>query len=187
MIRTIALEQAVIEYTIRRHPRARRTGLTLYPDGKLVVTLTPIALERTAERFIRQKQEWIIRNLQLQRSKQHVFLPKLTTASIEKLREQSRSRASELLSKYNAVYRFSFNRVAIKNHKKQWGSCSHKKNLNFNLRLALLPEAIASLIVVHELCHLQEMNHSGRFWQLVARTVPNYKKLERELKRYVIT
>ena len=63
-----------------------------------------------------------------------------------------------------------------------WGSCSSKKNLNFSYRLYFLPEYLSDYIIIHELCHLKEMNHSKRFWDLVALVCPSYKDYRRELK-----
>ncbi len=86
------------------------------------------------------------------------------------------------LEYFNQFYKFKFNRVFIRNQKSRWGSCSSKGNLNFNYKIALLPPALADYLIVHELCHLGEMNHSLRFWQLVSEQIPDYKKLRRELK-----
>ncbi len=75
----------------------------------------------------------------------------------------------------------------IKNHKTRWGSCSELGNLNFNYKLIFLPDAIVDYIVVHEICHLIEFNHSQDFWRLVARTIPNFRELRHELRsRYLL-
>ena len=184
---TIALQGETLMYTIRRHPRAKRTGLTLYPDGSLVVTLTQSALPQTAERFIKKQQEWILRNLTKIQQEDRIFLPKISKAGVEAYKRRARHFVHERLRYWNNHYSFSYNRVAIKNHQKQWGSCSPKKNLNFNFRVLFLPREIADLIIVHELCHLAEMNHSPAFWSLVRQSLPGYQRLEKELKRYVIT
>lgn len=76
----------------------------------------------------------------------------------------------------------SLNRVMIRNTKSRWGSCSKKGNLNFNYRIVFLPPALADYLVVHELCHLGEFNHSHKFWDLVAKAIPDYKKLQKELR-----
>lgn len=83
---------------------------------------------------------------------------------------------------FNKVYNFKFYTIRIKDASTRWGSCSSKGNLNFNYRIALLPEKISDYIIVHELCHLGEFNHSQKFWDLVAKTVPDYMQIRAELK-----
>ena len=83
---------------------------------------------------------------------------------------------------YNKIYNFNFNKISVKNQKTRWGSCSEKGNLNFNYKIALLPIKIADYIIVHELCHLGELNHSPRFWDLVAKAMPNYLEIRKELR-----
>ena len=78
-----------------------------------------------------------------------------------------------------------FNMVRIKNVKTIWGSCSSKKNLNFNFKLFFLPEALIDYVFVHELAHLKHMNHSKVFWSEVEKQIPDYKKRREELKRYI--
>lgn len=97
-------------------------------------------------------------------------------------REYARAFVYTRIGELNTVYNFSFNRVAIRNQKTRWGSCSKQKNLNFNYRIAWLPAHLADYIIVHELCHLQELNHSQNFWALVSRAVPNHRELRRELR-----
>jgi predicted metal-dependent hydrolase len=97
-------------------------------------------------------------------------------------REHARRFVHIRIHELNAGYNFSFNRIAIRNQKSRWGSCSKQKNLNFNYRIALLPARLADYIIVHELCHLQELNHSQNFWALVGRAVPNHRELRRQLR-----
>lgn len=100
----------------------------------------------------------------------------------KKLKERARFLIHAYLTRINQVYSFSFNRVCVKNHKSRWGSCSKKRNLNFNYKIVHLPAELAEYIVAHELCHLQELNHSRNFWDLVAKAVPDYKERRRKLK-----
>lgn len=88
----------------------------------------------------------------------------------------------ERIEVFNKIYELPLNRVTIRNTKSRWGSCSKKGNLNFNYRIVFLPPALANYLVVHELCHLGEFNHSHKFWDLVAKTIPDYKKLQKELR-----
>jgi predicted metal-dependent hydrolase len=100
-----------------------------------------------------------------------------------KVREQSRAFVHARLRHFNATYGYALRKVFIKNHKSRWGSCSEKGNLNFNYKLIYLPAEIADYIIVHELCHLAEFNHSSRFWALVERSVPEHKRIRRRLRR----
>lgn len=74
-------------------------------------------------------------------------------------------------------------RVAIRNQKTRWGSCSAHGNLNFNYKLLFLPACLSDYIIVHELCHLKELNHGENFWFLVQKQLPNYKDLIQDLRK----
>ena len=99
-----------------------------------------------------------------------------------KHKEEARTLISERLGYYSEIYGFKFNRVSIRNQRTRWGSCSTKGNLNFNYRILMLPQHLADYIIIHELCHLKELNHSPRFWNLVAQTIPNYLEVKKELR-----
>jgi len=98
------------------------------------------------------------------------------------------SRAKELIQERLELYipkiSVQVNMVRLKNQKTRWGSCSQKGNLNFNWKLVMAPTAIVDYVVVHELCHLRQMNHSKEFWQLVAMYIPDYKERRKWLKDY---
>ena len=72
--------------------------------------------------------------------------------------------------------------MAIRNQRRCWGSCSSKKNLNFNYKIQFLPEHLADYIIVHEMCHLVELNHGQKFWDLVAAQIPEYERYVTELR-----
>lgn len=102
-------------------------------------------------------------------------------------KEEARKLVTENLELYKKFYasngyELNYNRVAIRDQKSRWGSCSSKSNLNFNYRLALISPHLAAYVVVHELCHLKEMNHARSFWDLVSISMPNYLKLKEELR-----
>ena len=100
-----------------------------------------------------------------------------------RLREVARALAHGRIARFNALYQFPVGRISIKNHKSRWGSCSSKGNLNFNYKIALLPPEVADYIIVHELCHLAEFNHSPKFWALVSKALPNHLALRQTLRR----
>ena len=90
----------------------------------------------------------------------------------------------ERLPLFSSKLDLKYNRVLIKSQKSRWGSCSKNKNLNFNLLLAALPLEVIDYVVIHELMHLVELNHSKRFWDLVKMQDPNYKYHRKVLRRY---
>ncbi len=98
-----------------------------------------------------------------------------------KYKEQAREFAHRKVLEYCLIYNLKHNKIAIRNQKTRWGSCSKRGNLNFSYRIALLPEKLAEYIIIHEVCHLGQFNHSKDFWNLVALTVPDYKRLRKEL------
>lgn len=88
----------------------------------------------------------------------------------------------ERINHFNLFYNYKWNKIFIKNQKTRWGSCSKKGNLNFNYKIVRLSRELADYIIVHELCHLGEFNHSKNFWVLIEKTIPNYKTLKDTLK-----
>jgi len=103
---------------------------------------------------------------------------------VEYLNDKENARAVIMLDleRMNRHYNFKYNRVAIRDTKTRWGSCSKAGNLNFNYNLLKLSKEEREYVIVHELCHLEEMNHSKNFWGLVARVVPDYKQYRSQLK-----
>lgn len=113
------------------------------------------------------------------------FLKEIFPKKIQKVRkkspqyarhkESSRKIILERLTHYNLHYKQELKSVFIRNQKTRWGSCSNKGNLNFNYKTGLLDQDLCDYVVVHELCHLKEFNHSQKFWDLVGETIPDYK------------
>ena len=98
-------------------------------------------------------------------------------------KEAARARILARLHHYNQHYGLEWNRVAIRNQRRCWGSCTSLKNLNFSYKLLFLPDHLLDYVVVHELCHLVELNHGKNFWALVEQQVPDYKDCVTELRK----
>lgn len=96
-------------------------------------------------------------------------------------KERARECVTERVHHWNQHYHVQFGRISIRNQRSRWGSCSTKGNLNFNYRIVFLPERLIDYVVVHELCHLLEFNHSAQFWSHVERTMPDYVAHKKEL------
>ena len=97
-------------------------------------------------------------------------------------KEATRELVLARLAHFNQFYNLSWNRVAIRNQRRCWGSCSAKRNLNFNYKIQFLPSHLCDYIIVHELCHLTYLHHGKEFWDLVALQLPDYKTLQTELR-----
>ena len=108
--------------------------------------------------------------------------PKKLSQNYLKYKKDAEILVKQRLEYFNQFYNYKWGRVTIRNQKTRWGSCSKKGNLNFNYKIALLTPNQADYIIVHELCHLKEFNHSVRFWNLVAETVPDYREVRNSLR-----
>ena len=97
-------------------------------------------------------------------------------------KEEARKLVLARLHYFNQHYNLTWNRVAIRNQRRCWGSCSAKKNLNFNYKVIFLPHHLADYIIVHELCHLTHLHHGQEFWDLVEEQLPDYKERLAELR-----
>lgn len=179
----IILNNKSIKYTLKKSRRACNMRLSLsYEDG-VVVTLPYLMREKMAENFLIEKADWVIAKLNEFKNSNNIILPKVKKNDYPKYKLQAYEFAETKLEQYNRIYNFQYNRICIRDQKTRWGSCSIQGNLNFNFKIIFLHPKLADYIVVHELCHLKEMNHSKSFWDLVAETVPDHKELRRKLKR----
>lgn len=114
-----------------------------------------------------------------------VSMPEALHTALEAwYRRQGRRVFTERVAYWNAQFGFSHGRIAIRDQKSRWGSCSRQGNLNFNWRLLLAPLAVLDYIVIHELAHLKEGNHSPRFWALVAEKCPDYRSHRTWLRQH---
>ncbi len=177
------LKTKTFSYTLRKSRRARHVRFSVHPDGAVIVTLPWYLPSRMAERFVHEHQTWLSSKLvkHTHRKNQQPIV-KHTPSEIRTYTKAARDLAAERIAHVNQHYQLPFGRIAIRNQRTRWGSCSKKKNINFNYRIALLPQELSDYIIVHELCHTKEFNHSTKFWALVAEIVPEYKTLRKRLR-----
>ncbi|MFA7286820.1 MAG: SprT family zinc-dependent metalloprotease [Patescibacteria group bacterium] len=173
-------------YSFRVSNRSRRTRITIYPDASVVVSAPKEVSAHQVEQFIAKKAHWILKKVAYFK-RQH-SLPSVFAKNnhFQDHKEQALLLARERVTYFNEKYNFVFKKIYIKNQKTRWGSCSKNGNLNFNYKIALLPQHFADYVIVHELCHLGEFNHSAKFWALVARTVPDYLDIRNMMKKETI-
>jgi predicted metal-dependent hydrolase len=172
-----------MEFTLRNNPRARRIVVTVRRDGSVIVSKPRWVHARIAEKFVRESEVWIERT-----RARYAALPKTSRIenSAREFRRLKRHALAHLEQRVRAItrrYGVAYSRVAVRNQKARWGSCSREGVLSFNYRLLFLPQELSDYVVVHEVCHLLELNHSKRFWALVAREVPDHLALRAELRR----
>ncbi|WP_373212001.1 M48 family metallopeptidase [Ruminococcus sp. 5_1_39BFAA] len=170
-------------YKVIRSKR-RTMALEIRQDGQVVVRAPYRISQVRIQRFVEEKADWIQKNLEKIQNQQQekTQLPKLSQE--ERIRLQKA--AGEVFlqrSRYFAeLLNVHFNRITIREQKTRWGSCSSNRNLNFNWKLMLAPPEILDYVVVHELCHLKEMNHSPAFWHEVEQILPDYAQRKKWLK-----
>lgn len=165
--------------------RARRKTLSIRitQEGNLEIR-APLGMPKgEIEAFLKEKAQWIEthRAKVLAEYAQGQEAP-LGEEEILTLAEQMRQRLPEKLNRHGASMGVTFGNVTIRCQQTRWGSCSSRGNLNFNCLLMLAPEEVLDYVVVHELAHRKQMNHSALFWQEVERECPDYKKSLRWLK-----
>lgn len=181
-LRNIVLEGTPIEFTVRRYKRAKNIRVTIHRDVRIVVSIPHWTPDSLVDDFLMRKAAWILTTKEKLQSIRKT-LPR-SVGSYEQLKEDAHRIISARASLHCEQYGVTYCKLSVKNQQTKWGSCSGRKNLNFNYRAAFLPLPLLNYIVVHEVCHLQEMNHSPRFWQLVAQAIPDYLLLRRELRRH---
>lgn len=140
-------------------------------------------MKNGTERFIKEKTLWLFKKIYFFQQPKRRATARVSRTNYLKYKNQAYHLAIDRINYFNDIYGFKFNKISIKNQKTRWGSCSKKGNLNFNYRITLLPPSLSDYIIVHEICHLEEFNHSKKFWNLVEKTIPDYKKLRSELKQ----
>lgn len=173
-----------IEYTIRKSKRAKRLRLAVYCDGSVIVTTPANIKYAIIQEFVIEKRYWIYEKLRFFRSLDTGQIRVFRKDEYIKHREKALQIAIKRVEYYKKIYEFAYHKINIKNQKTRWGSCSKKGNLNLNYKIIFLPEGIRDYIIVHEICHLLEFNHTKRFWNLVQKGCPDYKDIKRKLREF---
>ena len=171
------MQQLTFSYQIIRSNR-KTIAIQITPAGEVVVRCPRRSSEKSIRDFVESKSAWVEKHL----AARNPGIPPLTEAELHRLTEEARrvipGRVAELARRLGV----SWEKISIRTMVSRWGSCSSKGNLNFNCLLALVPIEVLDYVVVHELCHRKELNHSDRFWNEVANILPDYKCRKKWLK-----
>ena len=164
--------------------KRKTLGLEIKPDGR-VIARAPMQMKQSEiDKFIGEKSDWIEKHLQKLKTaqEQQGSVEKLTADDIHRLAEEALQYIPPRVEYYAKIIGVDYGRITIRNQKTKWGSCSAKGNLNFNCLLMLTPPEVIDSVVVHELCHRKEMNHSKCFYDEVLKAYPEYKRWNKWLK-----
>ena len=168
-----------MEYTVIRSDR-KTVAIQITRDGEVVVRCPRGTSGKEIQAIVESRRDWIEAHLKKYTAQPAV--PKLTQAQVEALADQALDAIPRLVRQYAPKVGVTYGRITIRNQKTRWGSCSSGGNLNFNCLLMLTPPGVQAYVVVHELCHRKEMNHSKAFYSEVLRVFPDYWKWDKWLK-----
>ncbi len=163
-------------YSLIRSDR-KTVGLQIR-NSELIVRAPRRMREEDIIAFICDHRDWVEKHLEIakRREEQSKDVALLTREELDGLYESARQIIPERVEHYAKMIGVTYGRITVRKQRTRWGSCSGKGNLNFNCLLMLAPREVLDYVVVHELCHRKEMNHSKRFYDEVARIIPDYKR-----------
>ena len=179
---TAPFTKGSLNYTLIKS--RRKTISVELRDGEVVVRAPNRMPKREINAFVEKHTEWIEKQQKKWNEQQAQLgaIEKLTEDELDALYQQAKAVIPDRVRYYADLLGVDYGRITIRCQRTRWGSCSAKKNLNFNCLLMLtLPEVLDS-VVAHEVCHLREMNHSARFYALVTEIFPDYHHWNRWLK-----
>lgn len=158
-----------------------RKTLGITVKGDKVTVRAPYRTSRTViNSFLKEHESWVVKALEKQQKKME-RRPLVTPENEAQLRYAAKEYFSRKTKEYSEIMGLKYGRITITSAKTRFGSCSSKGNICFSLRLMAYPEAAREYVIVHELCHLLEMNHSKKFYALVERYLPDYKERKKLL------
>jgi predicted metal-dependent hydrolase len=165
--------------------RAKQLRITVASKDGVTVTGPRRISYKTLEHFFIERSAWVLQQLEHFEARPSKSLA-LPQEMYQQKKEAAQKQVEKKLAQWNTVYQFSWKRVTIRNQKTRWGSCSSRGNLSFHARIIDLPEELQDYLIVHELCHLQEMNHGPRFWKLVSQGIPGAQHLKKKLSSTIL-
>lgn len=168
--------------------RRKTLAIEIKNDLRVIVRAPLFVSNVEIQRFVAEKSYWIEKTLEKVKAKNEQQkenpVPKLTEEEILDLKCKAAEVIAMRAEHYAKIIGVKYGRISIRSQISRWGSCSAKGNLNFNCLLMLCPKEVLDYVVIHELCHLKEMNHSKQFWSLVEHFCPDYNRFKKWLKEH---
>lgn len=165
----------------------RRTiSLEITSAGEILVRAPRRMPEADIRAFVESKKSWIAKHLQKREQEMELLQEegRFTEREIQRLKLLAKQIIPEKVAYYARLMKVTYGRITIRKQKTRWGSCTREGNLNFNCLLMMAPPEVLDYVVIHELCHRIEMNHSANFWAQVEKMMPDYKIPRRWLKEH---
>ena len=167
--------------------RRRTVSIEVHTDGSVILRAPNRMTKKELDIFIDKHMSWIESKQQLMKERKEEKIPtnaKAFDMLTPKERAVIRGTFIRKVEYYSKIMNVTVGRVTIRNQKTRWGSCSSEGNLNFHWKLVLMPPEVLDYVVVHELAHRKEMNHSRKFWAEVKNVLPDYEKRRKWLKEF---
>ena len=174
--------RATIEYTIIRSKR--RTIAIQITENGIVVRAPKRVSDREIALFVEKHKDWISKHLDrlAKQQEEYANVEKLTYDELRALAKEAVNYIPERVKYYAPLIGVTYGRITIRSQKTRWGSCSSKGNISFNALLMLAPEEVRDYVVIHELAHIRQMNHSKDFWNIVSYFDPSFREHRKWLK-----
>ena len=177
------------EISIRVIRSGRRSlAMEISPGAEVIVRAPYYATGADIQNFVNKNRKWLdehlARAMEERRRIDESPYGRITREQIQQYADLALKTIPPRVSRYAQQMGVTYHRITIRCQRTRWGSCSTKKNLNFNCLLMLTPPEIQDYVIVHELAHLREMNHSSRFWAEVETVMPDYKERRAWLKNH---
>jgi len=169
-----------LHVTVRRHPRARRYVLRVASDGELKLTVPSRASVRGGLEFVERQREWIARERARIAERAAQRADQVDETRLRSMAEtQLAERCRELADKHAVP----ITGVSVRDQRSRWGSCSARGSISLNWRLIRMPGYVSDYVILHELMHRRQPNHSSKFWNEVGQVCPEWRDAERWLRK----
>lgn len=176
-----------MKQTIKIIRSNRRTvSLEITPAGQVLVRAPRRMPEAEICAFVESKSSWLTKHLQKHEKDMESLQEesRFSEQEIQRLQGLLKQIIAEKVAYYARLMGVTYGRISVRKQKTRWGSCTREGNLSFNCLLMMAPPEVLDYVVVHELCHRLEMNHSARFWEQVEKVLPDYRTPRKWLKEH---
>ena len=172
-----------LQFALKKSKKAKNIKIEIKKNGEIFLIVPRFIPNFLAVQFLNTKRNWALKKQkEILEKKEKQKIPELSQEDFFKYKKEALKKIQKRVEYFAKKGDFAYGKITIKNNKTNWGSCSAKGNLNFNYRLIFLEPKEMDYIIIHELSHLREMNHSKKFWLEVKKLCPEYKEIRKRIK-----